>query len=64
MLLVLIAGIVIIKRSMARLLGTATNLWGAPPAKVEPRRDFGVHLAPTLGAPGRPVDPHVAPSKP
>lgn len=48
MLLVLIVGIVFIKRSMGRLLGNATQLWGGPAVTPEPRRDFGVHLSPTL----------------
>ena len=61
MLVVLIVGIVIVKRSMARLLGTATQMWGAPPTKTEPRHDFGVHLSPTLRGP---VDPKAAPSQP
>lgn len=62
MLVVLIVGIVIIKRSMARLLGTATQLWGpsAPETKPQPRHGFGVHLSPSLGSPG---EPKVAPSK-
>ena len=46
MLLLLIIAIVFIKRSMGRLLGTATQLWGNPPPRAEPRRDFGVHLSP------------------
>ena len=61
MLVVLIVGIVIIKRSMARLLGTATQMWGAPASQTEPRRDFGVHLSPTLRGP---VAPKAAPSIP
>ena len=61
MLVVLIVGILIIKRSMARLLGTATQMWGAPATKTEPRRDFGVHLSPTFGGP---VDSKAPPLRP
>ena len=64
MLLVLIVGIVIIKRSVSRLLGTATQLWGSPTPKTEPRHDFGVHLSPSLAAPpsGQPVERKAASS--
>jgi len=62
MLVVLIVGIVIIKRSMARLLGTATQLWGpsATETKPVPGHGFGVHLSPSLGPPG---EQKAAPSK-
>jgi hypothetical protein len=62
MLVVLIVGILIIKRSMARLLGTANQMWGAPATTTETGRDFGVHLSPTLRGP--PVEPKAAPSIP
>jgi hypothetical protein len=57
MLVVLIVGIIFIKRAMSRLLGNATQLWGSPTPSPAPRRDFGVHLSPTLV---RPVAPKAA----
>jgi len=74
MLVALIVAIVVIKRSMAPLLGRASQLWGlgAPTARA-PNADrpvapvhppaFGVHLGPTL-APGHttPTSPPTSPS--
>ena len=63
MLVVLIVGIVIIKQSMARLLGTATQLWGPLAPEMKPAsgrvsgHGFGVHLAPSLGSTGEPKAP-------
>jgi hypothetical protein len=68
MLVALIVAIVFIKRSIAPLLGRASQLWGLgppPPARTTdrpgteaPRSGFGVHLGPTLAP--VPVPPHPA----
>lgn len=77
MLVALIVAIVVIKRSMAPLLGRASQLWGlGPPTARAPNVDrpvagarppaFGVHLGPTL-APGTTTPsppPHARPAGP
>jgi len=68
MLLALIVGIIVIKRSMGPLLGRASQLWGLGPASsapapadaptsVEPGASFRVHLGPTLTPPREPSRP-------
>jgi len=66
MLVALIVGIIMIKRSMGPLLGRASQLWGpaspapAPadtPTGVGPGPTFRVHLGPTLAPPREPPRP-------
>jgi hypothetical protein len=66
MLIALIVAIVVAKRSMAPLLGRATELWGLPyqaPLQSPPQpRGYGVHLGPTLAPPS--TAPGAPPSGP